>query len=122
VRLRQNRRFDYVPVGDLVGVIERFFTCEARHDAYNVSAEHTWELLDLARLVVGLSGKDLPIVVAHEGLGPEYSGDDGRLRDELPDFAFTAVEDAVTRLYEWYEERRGSIDRAALLADETRQP
>jgi GDP-L-fucose synthase len=122
VRLRQNRRFDYVPVGDLVGVIERFFTCEARHDAYNVSAEHTWELLDLARLVVGLSGKDLPIVVAHEGLGPEYSGNDGRLRDELPDFAFTAVEDAVTRLYEWYEERRGSIDRAALLADETRQP
>ena len=117
VTLRQNRRFDYVPVTDLVGVIERFFTCEVRHDAYNVSAPHTWELLDLARLVVGLSGKDLPIVVANEGLGVEYSGDGRRLREDLPEFAFTPLQEAVARLYEWYAQRRESIDRESLLAD-----
>ena len=117
VTLRQNRRFDYVPVSDLVGVIERFFTCEARYDAYNVSAPRTWELLELARLVVSLSGKDLPIVVAREGLGVEYSGDGRRLREELLDFAFTPLQDAVSRLYEWYALRRESIDRESLLVD-----
>jgi UDP-glucose 4-epimerase len=117
VTLRQNRRFDYVPVTDLVGVIERFFTCDARYDAYNVSAPHAWELLELARLVVGLSGKDLPIVVANEGLGVEYSGDGRRLREELPEFAFTPLQEAVARLYEWYALRRESLDRGSLLVD-----
>jgi GDP-L-fucose synthase len=117
VTLRQNRRFDYVVVNDLVGVIERFFTCEVRYDAYNVSAPRTWELLELARLVVGLSGKDLPIVVANEGLGVEYSGDSRRLREELPEFAFTPLQESVSRLYDWYALRRESIDRGSLLVD-----
>ena len=117
VTLRQNRRFDYTPVQDLVRVIERFFTHEARHDAYNVSAVETWPLLDLARLVVALSGRDVPVVVGSEGMGVEYSGDGRRLRDELPDLAATPVAEAVARLYEWYAERRQLIDRDALLVD-----
>ncbi len=117
VTLRQNRRFDYTPVRDLVRVIERFFTHEARHGAYNVSAPETWQLLDLARLVVRLSGKDVPVVVANDGMGVEYSGDGRRLREELPDLSATPVDEAVVTLYEWYAERRRLIDRAALLVD-----
>ena len=117
VTLRQNRRFDYTPVQDLVRVIERLFTHEARHGAYNVSAPQTWQLLDLARLVVRLSGKDVPVVVANDGMGVEYSGDGRRLREELPDLTTTPVDEAVATLYEWYAERRRLIDRAALLVD-----
>jgi len=117
VTLRQDRRFDYTPVGDLVGVIERFFTHEPRHGAYNVSAPQTWRLLELARLVVRLSGKDVPVLVANEGMGVEYSGDAGRLRDELPDLEHTPIEVAVAGLYEWYLQRRDTIDRDALLVD-----
>jgi len=117
VTLRQNRHFDYTPVHDLVGVIERLFTHEPRHAAYNVSAPQTWELLDLAHLVVKLSGKDVPVVVANDGMGVEYSGDGRRLRDELPDLAATPVEKAVAQLYEWYSDRRRQIDRASLALD-----
>ncbi len=117
VTLRQNRRFDYTPAQDLVRVIERLFTHDPCHGAYNVSAEQPWELLDLARFVVGLSEKDVPVIVANEGMGVEYSGDGRRLREELPDLVATAVAEAVARLYEWYADRRRLIDREALLVD-----
>ncbi|HUK78458.1 MAG TPA: NAD(P)-dependent oxidoreductase [Thermoleophilia bacterium] len=117
VTLRQDRRFDYTPVGDLARVIERFFTHDPRHGAYNVSAPETWRLLELAHLVVRLSGKDVPVVVANEGMGAEYSGDGARLRDELPDLEHTPIELAVARLYDWYALRRDAIDRDALLVD-----
>ena len=117
VTLRQDRRFDYTPVGHLARVIERFFTHEPAHGAYNVSAPETWRLLDLARLVVGLSGKDVPVLVANDGMGVEYSGDGRRLRGELPDLVPPPMEQAVAELYEWYAERRSTIDRELLLVD-----
>jgi GDP-L-fucose synthase len=117
VTLRQDRRFDYTSVRHLALVIERFFAHDPAYDAYNVSAPETWRLLDLARLVVNLSGKDVPVLVANEGMGVEYSGDGRRLRDELPDLAPPPMEQAVAELYDWYAQRRSSIDRALLLVD-----
>ncbi|MEK6778394.1 MAG: NAD(P)-dependent oxidoreductase, partial [Candidatus Deferrimicrobiota bacterium] len=61
--------------------------------------------------------KDLPIVVALPGMGPEYSGDNGRLRKEIPGLAFTEIGEAIHRLSSWYAERRGSINRDLLLVD-----
>ena len=59
----------------------------------------------------------MPVIVANEGMGVEYSGDGRRLRDELPDLVATPLDQAVAELYEWYAERRGSIDRQSLLVD-----
>ena len=117
VTLRQDRRFDYTPVRHLAQVVERFFTHDPAHAAYNVSAPETWRLLELGRLVVRLSGKDVPVLVANEGMGVEYSGDGRRLRDELPDLVPPSLEQAVAELYDWYAQRRSSIDRALLLVD-----
>ncbi len=117
VTLRQDRLFDYTPIGDLVAVIERFFTHDPRHGAYNVSAPEPRRLSELARLVVGLGVEDVPVVVAKEGMGVEYSGDGARLRAELPDLTSTPLDEAVADLYEWYAHRVESIDRTALLVD-----
>ncbi len=117
VTLRQDRLFDYTPVRHLACVIERFFTHDPAHHAYNVSATEPVHLLDLARLVVRLSGKDVPVVVANEGMGAQYSGDGRRLRIELPDLVPPSVEQAVAELYDWYTQRRAAIDRSLLLVD-----
>jgi nucleoside-diphosphate-sugar epimerase len=117
ITLRQNRRFDYVCVDDLDRVIEHFLEHDGRHRAYNVTPDEPVELLELARLVLRTSGKDVPIRVAEDGMGAEYSGDNGRLRAEIPDLSFTPVETAVRALYGWYEENRSSIRREALLED-----
>ncbi|MGV8083278.1 MAG: NAD-dependent epimerase/dehydratase family protein [Coriobacteriia bacterium] len=117
VTLRRNRRLDYLYVDDLVPVVSHFIDNDGSYPAYNVTPDVTSELLELANLVVRISGMDLPVLVAEEGMGTEYSGDNTRLHAEIPELRFTPIEDSVERLYEWYRERRGFLDCAKLLYD-----
>ncbi len=75
VTLRQNRRFSYLYVDDLPPVIDHFIESTPQYKAYNVVPDQVVSLYDLARMVVRISGKDLPILVGQEGMGLEYSGD-----------------------------------------------
>jgi GDP-L-fucose synthase len=117
VTLRQNRRFDYVAVSDLASLVALFLERDARHPFYNVTPDASADLLDLARLAVELSGKDVPIHVAAEGRGLEYTGDNARLRAEFPDFTFTPLPGAVRALRDWYRANPGLVQREALLVD-----
>jgi UDP-glucose 4-epimerase len=117
VTLRRDRRFSYLRVDDLMPVLEHFLTCEEPAGAYNVVPDHADDLRALATVVVGLSGKDLPVQVAQDGVGLEYTGDNTRLRAEMPDLRFTPTSEAVERLYEWYASRKASIVKERLLVD-----
>lgn len=117
ITVRQNRRFSYVWIDDLVQVVEHFIFADRRLPAYNVTPDEPCELVELARIVVQISGKELPIVVGEPGMGVEYTGANDRLKREMPELEFTAPTDAVERLFAWYSERRDSIDRSALLVD-----
>ena len=78
-------------------------------------------------MVVGISGKELPILVGQEGMGSEYSGDNSRLKKEIPDIrsfiagfhpnSALAKEISVEQLYEWYAAHRDEIDKNVLLFD-----
>ena len=117
VTLRQNRRFSYVWIDDLVAAVEHFATCERTHAAYNVTPDHAVGLLDVAKMVVEVSGKEVPVVVGAPGMGMEYSGDNSRLKAEMPDLRLTPLREAIERLYAWYAARAGQLDRALLLVD-----
>lgn len=117
ITLRQNRRFDYLYIDDLMPVLEHCIEKGMSRSAYNVTPDTRVELLEVAELVRVRSGKDLPIVVAQPGMGAEYSGDNGRLRRELPELAFTPIAAAIDRLYRWYQENIGLVDRKKLLVD-----
>lgn len=117
ITLRQNRRFDYLYVDDLIPVLEHFIHNESWYASYNVTPDNAVELLDIARMVRERSGRDIPIVVDRPGMGPEYSGDNSRLREEIPGIGFTPIAEAIDRLYCWYEENIHTIDRDKLLVD-----
>jgi GDP-L-fucose synthase len=118
VIIRQNVRFDYLDVEDLGWILESFLTNRPEHRQYNVCTGRSLDLVTLARSVVRASGKDLPIMVKNEGMGAEYSGNANRMLAEIPDFHFREMDDSVTRLYRWYEERKADIDPAKLGFDE----
>ena len=102
----------------LMPVLDYFIEHKPRHKAYNVVPDERVSLLDLARRVVRISGKDLPVKVGMPGMGMEYSGDNARLRAEMGDrLSFTPVEQSVRRLYGWYQEHKGELDRECLLFD-----
>lgn len=117
ITIRRDRRFDYLSVDDLGPIIEHFMEFEAGHTCYNVTPDEAVELRAIAGKVLAVAGKSLPVVVAQPGMGPEYSGDNGRLRSAIPGLSFTAIDESILRLYDWYAGRLDTIDRNLLLVD-----
>ncbi len=117
VLVKQNVFFDYLDVEDLGWLLEAFLNRELRHRHYNVCTGRTFDLLTLAEKVVHASGKRLEIKVKDPGLGTEYSGDNSRMREEIPDFNFREMDDSIAWLYRWYEERKTVIDAGLLKFD-----
>jgi len=115
--MHQNCRIDYLYIDDLSQVVEYFIEHDGRYKAYNVTPDDSIELYQLAKLVLKISGKNLPIVVAKEGMGLEYSGDNSRLRQEIPGLTFKPIKQAVKELYDWYLTNRQMIDKNVLLVD-----
>ena len=115
--MKQDRVFSYLYVDDLMPMLDGFLSSPIKYSAYNVAPDDRVHLIDLAQMVLNLSGKDLPIVVAEEGLGLEYSGSNKRLREEFPSTVFTPIATAVAHLIEWYKENLGSLNEALLRND-----
>lgn len=117
ITIRQNRRFDYLYIDDLMPVIDHFIGNQGKYTAYNVTPDKSIDLYLIAEKIRARSGKNMEIVVAEQGLGSEYSGDNARLRGEIPGLGFTTLDQAIDRLYSWYEANVHLLDRNKLLID-----
>jgi GDP-L-fucose synthase len=117
ITIKQNRKLDYIHVFDLALVVEQFLRNRSNHKAYNVTGDRAYELRELANLVLNSSGKDLPIKIALDGMGQEYSGDNTRLRREFQGFSPMPMEKAIKGLYSWYFENKHIIKKELLLID-----
>jgi len=120
ITLKQNRKFDYVYIDDFIPILEYFIQNNSQHNVYNITPNESVELLAIAQTVVRLSGKDIPIHIAQEGMGNEYSGSNNRLRQELSSYLnpiFNPLEENVKRLMAWYSDNLNLIDRQLLLFD-----
>jgi GDP-L-fucose synthase len=117
ITVRQNVRFDYLWIGDLVAITRWFIENDAPARTYNVCSGAVHDLRSLAAMVLDVSGKQLEIRVAREGWGTEYSGDNARLLAATGGFRFTPIRDAVARLYAWSQAHRAEIPREKLLLD-----
>lgn len=117
ITIKQNRKFDYIFIDDLIPILEWFIQNEPTYKAYNVTPDHEVELYTLAEMVREISGKDLPIIVHNDGMGFEYSGDNSRLKTEMGDLGFTPIQSAVEQLYQWYSDNRDKIVKDYLLVD-----
>lgn len=117
ITLRQNRRFSYLYVKDLMPILEFFIENKTKYNTYNITPDKETELLEAAKLVQKIGGKNNPINVALEGYGLNYSGSNARLKAEMPSITFTPLETAVKELFKYYEENRGLLDKNLLLHD-----
>lgn len=117
ITLRQNRRFDYLYIDDLMPVLEHFIENSPEERSFNITPDEPAELLAIARLVKDISGKDLPITVANQSMGPEYSGANTLLRSTMKSIKFTPIEQGVRALYQWYSDNIAGIDKQLLMTD-----
>lgn len=117
ITLRQNRRFSYLYVNDLMPVLEHFIECSAVHKSYNVTPNEETELLEAAKIVRTVSGSDVKIQVASDGYGLNYTGCNSRLRAQIPSLRFTSLKRAVEDLYRYYQEKKSMLNVDFLQTD-----
>lgn len=118
ITLHRDRRLSYLWVEDLGPVVEHFlYEGRSRQAAYNVVPNEVVSLRWLADLVLDVSGKHLPVIVAEQAEAPEYTGSNERLLRELRGLRFTSIEDGVARLYAHYAANKASIDPSLLLGE-----
>ena len=117
ITLRQNRRFSYLYVKDLMPVLEYFIENTPRYKSYNVTPDEETELLQAACTVQRLGQKENGIMIAQDGYGLNYSGSNARLRAEIPALSFTPFEHAVKELFAYYQERKSELNPNLLLKD-----
>ncbi|MDR1974818.1 MAG: NAD(P)-dependent oxidoreductase [Bacteroidales bacterium] len=118
ITIKQNRLFDFLYVQDLNAILDWFITHEPQYLAYNITPDKAISLYEVADIVRKTAGKpDHPIIIAREGMAPEYSGSNARLRAEMPSLTLTPIEKAISELYAWYVENKNNIDKNLLLID-----
>ncbi len=117
ITLRQNRRFSYLYVADLMPVLDYFLEHDAHFSSYNVTPNEETELLEAARCIQRLGGKDTEIRIAAPGYGLNYSGSNERLKAEIPGLKFTPLEKAIQELYQYYTRQQEKLDPQLLLQD-----
>lgn len=113
--IRQNVYFDYIWIEDFLIILERLMGITPKEHVYNVTTGQRIDLLSLAKLVLEVSRKDLPIYVCNEEYGNEYTSSNERLIKELGDIEFTPIKEAIGKLYQWYAENEDQIDIYQLL-------
>jgi GDP-L-fucose synthase len=117
ITIKQNRNFDYLFVEDLMPILGHFIENDAKHNAYNITPHNSIELLELAKLIKEISGKNLTISTNQTGMGLDYSGDNTRLCSEIKNIKFTNYSDAINKLYQWYTDNIQIVNKDLLLLD-----
>lgn len=117
ITLRQNRRFSYLYIDDLMPILEFFIENNVKYKSYNVVPDEKTTLLEVAKLVQKISAKEIEIQVAKKGFGLDYTGDNSRLKNEFCNIKFTKLEESVSALYNYYKVNLGFIDKELLLID-----
>lgn len=115
ITIRQNCRFDYLYMDDLCKIVRWAIEHEPEYQDYNAVSGKQWELLRLAEMIRESSGRDVPILVAREGMGAEYTASSERLRREMGDFEPEPIKTSMEKLMEWYASRLDEIDKLQLL-------
>jgi UDP-glucose 4-epimerase len=115
--MKQNKKFDYIYIDDLMPVLEYFILNNSKYSCYNVTPDKSIELFELAKKILNISGKILPIIISKEDMGLEYSGDNKRIKNQISNFSLTNIDISIEKLYIWYLNNKSLIDKNLLLID-----
>jgi GDP-L-fucose synthase len=115
ITIRQNTIFYYLYIDDLCKIVDWAICNQLQYHDYNAVSGKKYELLELANIINTLSDNAVPILIAKEGMGKEYSASNRRLCTEMKSFEPERVEVSIAKLLNWYKRNINLIDRSNLL-------
>ena len=110
IEISQNAFFDYLCVDDAVKIINHFIKNDSKENIYNIGVGKPVDLISIAETINQIADKKSEIIVKKEGLNREYSCDNSRLMKDLENFRFTALEESIRELYEYYRRHIRDLD------------
>lgn len=115
ITIRQNTVFDYLYIDDLCKIVDWAICNTPKYHHYNAVSGVKNELNNLAEIINTATNKKVPIFIAKEGMGKEYTASNKRLRDEMNDFVPENAQISISKLSEWYKQNIDTINRYNLL-------
>lgn len=115
ITIRQNVVFDYLWMDDFIRILDYFIIHTPTYRTYNIGTGRQIDLLTIAKKVLTITGKKLPIHVAKAGLKEEYTCDNSRLMEEVSGFRFTDFDETLQSLYAYYQKRKDTLDKSSLI-------
>lgn len=114
--LRKNCYFDYLWIDDFCRMLEKFLKLDKpMYHSYNAVRGEKIDLLSLAHVVNEIAEVKQDIIVCQDGYANEYTANNTRIMQEIPDMVFTDIRDSVKELYEWYGQCQEEIDIYSLI-------
>ena len=109
--IRQDCYFDYLYIDRLCEIVKWFLENTPIYHDYNTCMGKQYLLSDIARMVLKVSGKTLPITIMNQkNLAKSYSGSSDRLSKEIPWIKQINLEQDVAKMYNYYYLNRDLID------------
>lgn len=126
LHINRNVKFDYLYIDDFCKILFQLFLKESlKYHSYNIVSGQIYDLISLAKMVNEAAieyrenmletgkytGDDetrllrivmQPVVVANDELNNEYTASNARVMEELPDFEYMTMQQAIDELYAYY--------------------
>lgn len=109
LELKQDCRFSFVDINDIIPIIDYALTHELKCHDYNLVMNKSYLLSELGDIIIRLSRRSDSISFMSKGLNLEYTASNQRIIEELnPNL--TPIEIAVERVYNYYDSIKETID------------
>ena len=108
--VRKDCYFDFISIEDLGAIVSWFIENEPKWHDYNICYGKPYLLSELAQMVKRISGKELQVKLLSNERNVDYCADNTRLLEQIPQLRITPMEEALTRLYQYYDDNRNLID------------
>ena len=104
ISLNRNIAFDFIHVDDLCRLLDKVLEKNLSYFNYNLCSSQPVELLELAELLARKMNVGHAIKPIQDGMGKEYSGDNGLLMGEIgSDYKFKSFHQGIDELLIWYQ-------------------
>ncbi|MEK7131462.1 MAG: NAD-dependent epimerase/dehydratase family protein [Patescibacteria group bacterium] len=113
--INQNVYFDYLYINDFVKILDNFIVNKPKQTFYNVGRGETIDLISIAKKILVLTGKNVPVIIKNAGLNKEYSGNIDRLKSEAKNLSFTDFDKSLTELIVYYQSIASELNNGALI-------
>ena len=108
LQLRQDCRFSFVDINDIIPVLDYALTHDLKHHDYNLAMNDSYLLSELADIITNLAKREDKVTFANEGLNLEYTASNIRILEEFNP-SLTPIEKAIERVYNYYDSIKDSI-------------